>query len=146
MSGERQPVRAGDRVTCGRAHGDPRRGCRSMRQDLNGGGRGQLGEIGVDLNRPAGVRLVLLSESLGRFSPRVTRWPTHQVDPLATYTNSRDANYDTAHGRSGAAHQTSAAANSSDEGSVSDVGGRCVGPEREQRNRLPFGVGLPVRA
>ena len=28
------------------------------------------------------IACVLLSESLGRFSPRVTRWPTHEVDPL----------------------------------------------------------------
>ena len=34
----------------------------------------------------------LLNELLGRFSPRVTRWPTHQVDPSPTYTTSRDAN------------------------------------------------------
>src|ERR1700750_2691642 len=39
-----------------------------------------------------GHRVVLLNELLGRFSPRVTRWPTHGVDPLATYTTSRDAN------------------------------------------------------
>ena len=39
-----------------------------------------------------GHRVVLLNELLGRFSPRVTRWPTHQVDRPPTYTTSRDAN------------------------------------------------------
>jgi hypothetical protein len=39
-----------------------------------------------------GHRVGLLNELLGRFSPRVTRWPTPQVDPRPTYTTPRDAN------------------------------------------------------